>query len=431
MGSKTDLLSRLGALALVCMAAGLLAGCEDDYGATAATRAYRQVSPETLALMEQIGTTENAPVLIRTYKKEAEFEIWKQKADGRYALLKTYPMCRWSGQLGPKMREGDRQVPEGFYTITPGQMNPNSAYYLSFNVGYPNAFDRAWNRTGGSIMVHGVCSSAGCYSMTDEQIAEIYAIAREAFNGGQHAIQMQSFPFHMTAENMAKYRLDPNIAFWKQIKEGADAFEASKREVSVGVCNRHYVFNMKAPDGTHLDPSGPCPALTPEDEALQADVAAKAKDDEAKVAELVAKGLPAIHTVYADGGQNPAFAKRDGEVSRPEALAQGPVDQILDDGTGHKPGSPVVKLATKLQARPVGLAAAPGTGPAMAPVKMATATTKPASVPANAPLALRKVQTAAATPPAPQTAEPQAAPAAKPAATSILPSWLNLASVIH
>ena len=92
-----------------------------------------------LALMENKGTTKNAPVLIRAYKKEAELEIWKMKSDGRYGLLKTYPMCRWSGQLGPKTREGDRQVPEGFYTITPGQMNPNSNYYLSFNVGYPNA----------------------------------------------------------------------------------------------------------------------------------------------------------------------------------------------------------------------------------------------------------------------------------------------------
>ena len=142
-------------------------------------RSLRPIPQQTLAQMEALGTTASSPTLIRTYKKEAEFEIWKMKSDGQYALLKTFPMCRWSGQLGPKLREGDHQVPEGFYTITPGQMNPNSAYYLSFNVGYPNAFDRAWDRTGGTIMVHGICSSAGCYSMTDAQIAEIYAIARE------------------------------------------------------------------------------------------------------------------------------------------------------------------------------------------------------------------------------------------------------------
>ena len=115
--------------------------------------------------------------------------------------------------MGRRVREGDTQVPEGFYAITPGQMNPNSNYYLSFNVGYPNAYDHAHGRSGTSIMVHGACSSAGCFSMTDQQIAEIYAIAREAFAGGQPAIQMQTLPFHMTPENIAKYRLDPEHRF--------------------------------------------------------------------------------------------------------------------------------------------------------------------------------------------------------------------------
>ena len=203
---------RLFALALAVSAGALTAACEDALE-PGSGRALAPIPQQTLALMDKIGTTASAPVLIRTYKQEAEFEIWKVNSSGQYALLKTYPMCRWSGQLGPKVREGDRQVPEGFYAITPGQMNPNSHYYLSFNVGYPNAYDRALGHTGGDIMVHGICSSAGCFSMTDAQIAEIYAIAREAFNGGQRAIQMQSYPFRMTAENLAKHRLDPNIAF--------------------------------------------------------------------------------------------------------------------------------------------------------------------------------------------------------------------------
>jgi murein L,D-transpeptidase YafK len=213
---KSSTGSRLAGFALAASLAALLAGCEGDGQLAAGSgRSLAPISSQMLALMQEHDTTESSPVLIRTYKKEAELEIWKMKSDGRYALLKSYPMCRWSGQLGPKKSEGDRQVPEGFYTIAPGQMNPNSNYYLSFNVGYPNAYDRAYGRTGGTIMVHGVCSSAGCFSMTDAQIAEIYALAREAFNGGQHAIQMQSYPFHMTAENLAKHRLDPNIAFWK------------------------------------------------------------------------------------------------------------------------------------------------------------------------------------------------------------------------
>jgi len=342
MRSKTDLYRRFGAFALVAGMAGSLAACE-DYGNGSVTRAYRPLAPEMLALMHEKDTNQNAPVLIRTYKKEAELEIWKMKADGKYTLLKTYPMCRWSGQLGPKIKEGDRQVPEGFYAITPGQMNPNSAYYLSFNVGYPNAYDRAWNHTGGSIMVHGACSSAGCFSMTDEQIAEIYAVAREGFLGGQRAIQMQSFPFHMTAENFAKYRVDPNIGFWKQLKEGADNFEVTRQEVTVGVCNRHYVFNATPPDGTHLDASGPCPALK-QDEDIRQQVATKERNDEAKVATLIAEGVRPVRTVYADGGQNPAFAYR-ADVSRPDALAQGPVDIALDEGKGKKPLPPAVQLA--------------------------------------------------------------------------------------
>ena len=230
--------------ALMTVGVGALtAGCEDQFNVVGpSSRAQTPIPDKTLAKMDELGTSANAPMLIRTYKQEAELEIWKQKSDGQYALLKTFPMCRWSGQLGPKVKEGDMQVPEGFYTITPGQMNPNSNYYLSFNVGYPNAYDRALGRTGGNIMVHGVCSSAGCFSMTDAQIAEIYALAREAFAGGQREIQMQSYPFHMTAENLAKHRLNPNIAFWKELKNGADHFEVTLAEPKVVVCGKHYVF---------------------------------------------------------------------------------------------------------------------------------------------------------------------------------------------
>ena len=173
--------------------------------------------------------------------------MWKKNRDGEYALLKTYPICRWSGDLGPKVKEGDRQAPEGFYTITPGQMNPNSNYYLAFNTGYPNAFDRAWNRTGSELMVHGDCSSRGCYAMTDEQMQEIYALARESFFGGQKEFQLEAFPFRMTALNMAKHRNNPNFAFWKMIKEGYDHFEATHQEPKVAVCEKRYVFDPAAP----------------------------------------------------------------------------------------------------------------------------------------------------------------------------------------
>jgi murein L,D-transpeptidase YafK len=260
------------------------------------------------------------------------------KSNGEYALLNTYPMCRWSGQLGPKKREGDMQVPEGFYSIAPGQMNPNSHYYLAFNVGYPNAYDRAYGRTGGNVMVHGVCSSAGCFSMTDEQVADIYAVARDSFAGGQREIQLQSYPFHMTAENMAKFRLDPNIDFWKNLKEGSDHFEVTKNEPSVLVCGKHYVFDATTKD--EVTGSEPCPALK-RDESVEAQVAEKENKDDAKVAELAASGVKPVRLVYVDGGQNPAFTGYK-DVSDPEALASGPEEIVLGD---RKSGPAVVKVA--------------------------------------------------------------------------------------
>ena len=345
--SKSFWGSRLAALSLAASLAAMLAGCEGDQLAGGPGRSLRPISPDTIALMTQHDTTPSSPVLIRTYKKEAEFEIWKMKSDGRYAYLKTYPMCRWSGQLGPKTREGDRQVPEGFYPITPGQMNPNSNYYLSFNVGYPNAYDRAFGRTGGTIMVHGACSSAGCFSMTDAQIAEIYAIAREAFNGGQREIQMQSYPFHMTAENLAKHRLDPNIDFWKQLKNGSDHFEVTKSEPAVGVCAKHYVFGAQGLGDS--DAIVACPALR-RDEQVEALVAEKEAHDEAEVAQLVAQGVKPIELVYEDGGQNASFVGQKGDVSRPDAITSAPTEIALDEKTG-KPLPAVVAVAAASQAQ--------------------------------------------------------------------------------
>lgn len=331
--------ARLLAAALAAAAGVSLSGCEDQFEAGNG-RSLAPIPQQTLALMDNLGTTANAPVIFRAYKKEAEFEIWKQKSDGQYALLKSYPMCRWSGQLGPKKREGDRQVPEGFYAISPGQLNPNSSYYLSFNVGYPNAYDRAWDRSGGSIMVHGICSSAGCFSMTDPQIGEIYAIAREAFSGGQREIQFQSYPFRMTTQNLAKERLDSNIAFWKELKNGSDHFEVTKAEVPVLVCDRHYVFGAKA-EGD-FSARGACPKLI-RDEATESEVAAKTSKDEAQVAALVAKGEKPVRLVYADGGQNPVFAGKF-DVSRPDALVEGPREIVL--GANGKPLPAVVEVAS-------------------------------------------------------------------------------------
>lgn len=339
--SFTRHLRSVSLIAAAMGAAVLLSGCEGT-GSESAYKAYAPIPKATLDLMASKGTVKDAPMLIRAYKKEAELEVWKRDAGGKYVFVKSFPMCRWSGQLGPKRTEGDRQVPEGFYTITPGQMNPNSHYYLSFNIGYPNAYDRANGAAGGSIMVHGVCSSAGCFSMTDKQIEEIYALARESFAGGQRAIQMQSYPFHMTAENLAKLRLDPNMPFWRELKKGSDYFEVTKTETPVGVCAKRYVFGATPKAGNRFDAFDSCPPLD-EDAAVKAQVAAKAQTDDAQVAELVAKGAKPVRLVYADGGQNDAFSHQFAEVSRPDALAAGATEIALDEGPKSK--SVAVQLA--------------------------------------------------------------------------------------
>ncbi len=212
------------------------------------------LSEQTVKLIADKNMDKESPILVRVFKEESELEVWKQTRDGQYALLKTYPICKWSGDLGPKKKEGDRQAPEGFYTITPGQMNPNSNYYLAFNTGFPNAYDRSHGYTGSELMVHGDCSSRGCYAMTDEQIQEIYALARDSFFGGQKSFQFEAFPFRMTALNMAKHRNNPNFAFWKMLKEGYDNFEATQQAPQVAVCEQRYLFDQVDKDGKPLEP---------------------------------------------------------------------------------------------------------------------------------------------------------------------------------
>ena len=136
----------------------------------------------------------SSPILVRIFKEKSELEVWKVDKTGRFALLRTYPICRWSGDLGPNIQEGDRQAPEGFYTVTPDMMNPKSHYHLAINTGFPNAYDRANERSGASPKIHGDCASVGCYAMTDEQITEIYSLAREAFFGGREVIPNSGLP---------------------------------------------------------------------------------------------------------------------------------------------------------------------------------------------------------------------------------------------
>ncbi|WP_082491058.1 murein L,D-transpeptidase family protein [Aureimonas sp. Leaf454] len=247
-------------------------------------------APVPAALVKEMKAKDmgvKSPILVRLFKEESELELWKQKTDGEYALLKTYSICAWSGKLGPKKTAGDRQAPEGFYTVTPGQLNPDSQHHLAFNIGYPNTYDRANGRTGEHLMVHGSCNSSGCYAMDDWQVEELYALARDSFAGGQRAFQIQAMPFRMTPKNMARHRQSEHYAFWRMLKAGSDRFELTKKPPVVGVCEKRYVFDPKLAEGQVLSPSAACP-----DVAESVEVAAKRISDEAEEERLIASMKP-------------------------------------------------------------------------------------------------------------------------------------------
>ncbi len=247
---------------LTCIAAlaTLLSGCLPGGGGNIVP-ALKQLPAETQVLLAKSGMTQEAPIFVRIFKEESQLEVWKEKSDGRYHLFKTYPICTWSGDLGPKVREGDKQAPEGFYTVTPGQMNPNSQFHLAFNLGYPNAYDKANGRTGGALMVHGDCRSAGCFAMTDALIEEIYGLAREAFRGGQSKFHVHAFPFRMTEENMKRHRKSQWHGFWKTLKVGYDDFELTRKPPVVAVCSKQYLVNAEFMGHTATpDPRQNCPA---------------------------------------------------------------------------------------------------------------------------------------------------------------------------
>jgi len=262
------------------MASALLAGCQGSSLDDISPKAEKPLPQKIVTRMKAKGMTTTSPIMIRIFKEEGQLEVWKRKDNGRYDLISSYDICKWSGKLGPKYIEGDRQAPEGFYTVRPAQMNPKSSYYLSFNIGFPNAYDRVNGRTGQHLMVHGACSSSGCYSMSDESVAEIYAFARDAFRGGQTAFQIQAFPFRMTAANMARYRSDPNYPFWKMLKEGYDLFEITKVPPKVDVCERRYVFNNTAIGPEGIAPDAVCPP-TGQSDALRVSYTSYQKNFEA------------------------------------------------------------------------------------------------------------------------------------------------------
>jgi murein L,D-transpeptidase YafK len=245
-------LRRLGMVAFAAVVCGLAAQVGLRYAGRVSAQqspsekrdkaAAARVLPELKKALEEKGLRAGAPVFIRIFKKERQLELWVRKDDGTYALFRTYPVVAMSGELGPKLAEGDNQAPEGFYHVPPAAMKPDSTFHLAFNLGYPNAYDRAHGRTGSFLMVHGNEVSIGCFAMTNEKIEEIYTLCDLALKNGQPFFRVHAFPFRLTDKRIADIAGNKWEDFWKNLKEGYDFFEREKKPPEVTVSGRRYVF---------------------------------------------------------------------------------------------------------------------------------------------------------------------------------------------
>lgn len=193
--------------------------------------------------LEQSKVYVGDPVFIRIFKEENILELWMKAEDSaQYTLVKTYSICNWSGKLGPKFAEGDHQSPEGFYYTDFQSLNPNSKYHLSFNINFPNQYDRTHGRTGSYLMVHGECVSEGCYAMRNDPIEVIYALVQKALENGQESVPVHVFPFKMEGERLLHELQNPAFDFWMNIKDGYDYFEQYRVPPKWIVRNKQYEF---------------------------------------------------------------------------------------------------------------------------------------------------------------------------------------------
>jgi len=211
-------------------------------GSKRAAAAAKKVTPGLKAALEEKDLAWGSPVFLRAFKEEAILEVWIRSKGNKFSLFKTYPIAGASGKLGPKLREGDRQVPEGFYYVAKNQLNPRSNFHLSLNIGYPNAYDKAHKRTGSFIMIHGSDVSIGCLAMTDPFIEEIYTLCNAALANGQKFFRVHIFPFQMTEERLARASDDKWFDFWKNLEPGYRWFQDKKTPPNVTVKKKRYTF---------------------------------------------------------------------------------------------------------------------------------------------------------------------------------------------
>jgi murein L,D-transpeptidase YafK len=208
------------------------------FAETRAEQVAKRVKPALVTALQAKKLNYGSPVFIRIFKSEKVLEVWVKHEDA-FAIFKSYPICTYSGQLGPKIKQGDGQSPEGFYKVALGQLNPFSSYHLAFNLGYPNAHDRANGRTGDYLMVHGNCVSIGCYAMGDGNIEEIYTLMEAALRGGQKNIDVHVFPFRFDSTKII-WKNSKWQPFWSDLKPGFDAFNKTKKLPTISLVNKRY-----------------------------------------------------------------------------------------------------------------------------------------------------------------------------------------------
>ncbi len=228
---------------IVCISISASAIFADVPTSARAEASISRVEPTLKEALSKQGLTYGAPIFIRIFKDPGILEVWLKSDNGTFKHFKNYEICRFSGALGPKLKQGDNQSPEGFYFVNAGRLNPWSQYHLSFNIGYPNKYDRYHGRTGSALMVHGNCVSIGCYAMTDNYIDEIYALAVAALKSGQPFFRVHSFPFKLDSTRLSEYKSNPWHPFWLNLKEGYDYFNKYKVPPNVEVSSGAYVFN--------------------------------------------------------------------------------------------------------------------------------------------------------------------------------------------
>lgn len=215
-------------------------------------QAAKRTLPELKVHARELGVSLGSRVFIRILKTEKLLELYLQNKAAKMVLFRSYPICTFSGGLGPKLLEGDGQAPEGFYWVEPTQMNPTSSFHLSFNLGYPNPYDRAHGRTGSALMVHGSCVSVGCYAMTDAKIEEIYTLMDQAFKAGQDRVKVLALPFAMTEQNLRIAEGQADYAkwldLWRQLATIDAYFLSTKLEPRVLVSDKRYTLKLDSPN---------------------------------------------------------------------------------------------------------------------------------------------------------------------------------------